>query len=140
MTSFVNIFGVRVIDFFADLYSENTCFAGDSLKSSNRNGSPKGNTPPPCRFLCCGPYGIGGDCLHGSVQWCLCQHAKGPNRGYGKGLCLLLRRMAMHIRKVSPISVEIIARFGRKICVRVRVIVPIAALVVLISTAIKLGG
>lgn len=46
----------------------------------------------------------------------------------------------MHIRKVSPISVEIIARFGRIICVRVRVIVPIAALVVLISTAIKLGG
>lgn len=28
----------------------------------------------------------------------------------------------MHIRKVSPISVEIIARFGRKICVRVRVL------------------
>lgn len=49
--AFVNIFGVRVIDFFADLYSENTCFAGDSLKSSNRNGSPKGNTPPPCRFF-----------------------------------------------------------------------------------------
>lgn len=41
MTHFVNIFGVMVIDFFADLYLENTCFAGDSLKSSNRNGSPK---------------------------------------------------------------------------------------------------
>ncbi len=27
----------------------------------------------------------------------------------------------------SPISVEIIASFGRKFCVRVRVIVPIAA-------------
>lgn len=46
----------------------------------------------------------------------------------------------MRNRNNSPISVEIIARFGRKICVRVRVIVPIVALVVLISTAIKLGG
>lgn len=46
----------------------------------------------------------------------------------------------MHSNKHSPISVEIIARIGRKFCVRVRVMVPIAALVVLISTAIKLGG
>ena len=40
----------------------------------------------------------------------------------------------------SPISVEIVARFGSKFCFRVRVIVPIVALVVLISTVIKLGG
>ncbi len=40
----------------------------------------------------------------------------------------------------SPISVEIVARFGRKFCVRVRVIVPIAALVLLISAVTKLGG
>lgn len=46
----------------------------------------------------------------------------------------------MNSPKDSPISVEIIARFGRKFCVRVRVKVPIAALVVLISTVIKLGG
>lgn len=83
---------------------------------------------------------IGGDCRHGSAQWCLCQQAKSPSRYNDKGLCFFRRRMAMHSNKHSPISVEIIARFGRKFCVRVRVMVPIAALVVLISTAIKLGG
>lgn len=46
----------------------------------------------------------------------------------------------MNSRKDSPISVEIVARCGSKFCIRLRVIAPVAALIVLVSAVIKLIG
>ena len=40
----------------------------------------------------------------------------------------------------SPISVEIVARCGSKFCIRLRVIVPVAALVLLVSAVSNLVG
>lgn len=48
--------------------------------------------------------------------------------------------MAMHSHKDSPISVEIVARCGSKFCFRLRVIVPVAALLLLVSTVSSLVG
>ena len=46
----------------------------------------------------------------------------------------------MNSHKDSPISVKIVARCGGKFCFRLRVIVPIAALLLLVSAVSNLVG
>ena len=62
---------------------------------------------------------IGGDCRHGSAQWCFCQQAKSPSRCNDKGSMLFseedgdakpkqlanLRRDHSIVRKKIPLSV-----------------------------------
>ena len=51
-----------------------------------------------------------------------------------KGLVLSKGERVMNLRKLSPISVEIIARCGSKIRIELKLVLPVAALVAIIST------